>query len=239
MATRRRRRRRRTVARSAPVRRRRRRRNPPKTYAANRPRRRRRRSYRRNPGAAVAARRYSANPRRRRRRYNRNPSFSVRSLISQVKTAAITAVQIVGGKAATRIIRNYIPGGKPVPGQPLTPVQIAMEVAAAAAVGFVGSRFLGAKVGANLMAGGLTGVIESLVKTYKVPLVADALGDDGDPNVINVPARMAGYVRDAVNSPDIAGYVQDGASVNGPGLGEPFGSSGMYDDRGIFEEIGV
>lgn len=231
MATKRRRRRRRTsAARSTTPRRRRRRRS----VARATPRRRRRRRYARNP----VARRYTANPRRRRRRYNPNPSFSVRGIIAQVKQASMTAIQIVGGKAATRIIRNYIPGGKPVAGQPLSPTQIAIELAAATAVGFAASRFLGRTVGANMMAGGFVGVVESLVKTYKVPVVADALGDDGDPNVIQVPAHMAGYVRDAVQ-PALAGYVQDGAAINGPGLGEPAGSSGLYDDRGVFEEIGI
>jgi hypothetical protein len=236
----RRRRRRRSTSSAAP-RRRRRRRNPP-TMAAN-PRRRRRRSVRRrNPVMAVNRRR-----RRRsvfsvsRRRYRRNPRFSVRGIIGQAQTAAVTAVQIVGGKVATRVIRNYIPGGKPVPGQPLTPTQILIELGAATAVGYLGSMFLGAKMGANFMAGGFVGVVESLVKTYKIPIAADALGDDGDPNVITVPAHMSGYVREAIG-PALSGYVQDGADVNGPGLGAygPSNASGIVaDDSGVFADIGI
>jgi len=236
MAKRRRVRRRRTVARSAPKRRRRRRSNP--VARANPPRRRRRTRRRRNPVTAIS------NPRRRRRRrsggYRRNPSFSVRGILAQAKAAGFTAVQIVGGKVATRIVRNYIPGGKPAAGQPLTPMQILIELGAATLVGYAGSMFLGARVGANLMAGGFVGVVESLVKTYQIPLAADALADDGDPNVVQVPSSMGGYVRDLANRPDLAGYVQDSARINGPGLGEPYGSSGVINDgSGIFEEAGV
>lgn len=211
------------------VRRRRRRRNPATAVAAN-PRRRRRR---RNRPAV-----YAVNRRRRRsvsrRRYRRNPRLSVRGVLRQVQTAGVTAVQIVGGKVATRVIRNYIPGGKPVAGAPLSPVQILIEIGAAAAVGYLGSMAFGSRVGANLMAGGLVGVVESLVKTYRVPIAADALGDDGDPNVIQVPASMGGYVRD-----QLAGYVQDSGIVNGPGLGEPPGSSGIMDNSGVFEDAGM
>lgn len=204
------RRRRRTAA--AAPRRRRRRRNPVRAVALANPRRRRRR----NPVRALA------NPRRRRRRsygvtrrrYRRNPRLSIRGVLNQAQAAAVTAVQIVGGKVATRVIRNYIPGGKPAAGVALTPTQILIELGAATAVGYLGSMFLGSRVGANLMAGGFVGVVESLVKTYKVPLAADALGDDGDPNVITVPASMGGYVRDAIgagNGSALGGYVAEGA----------------------------
>lgn len=235
----RRRRRRRTAAvRSAP-RRRRRRRNPV-TARANPARRRRRR--RRNPATAAVA----SNPRRRRRRrtvhsfarrrYRRNPSFSVRGVIGQAKRAGVTAIQIVGGKVATRVIRNYIPGGKPTPGQALTPTQIAIELGAATVVGYLASMFLGAGVGANFMAGGFVGVVESLVKTYKVPIAADALGDDGDPTVITVPAHMGGYVRNAIARAPLSGYVEDFSDVNGPGMGAyPAPSAGNE----VFDEIGM
>jgi hypothetical protein len=161
----------------------------------------------------------------------------MRGIIGQAKTAAFTAVQIVGGKVTTRVIRNYIPGGKPAPGAALTPTQIAIELGAATAVGYLASMFLGPRVGANFMAGGFVGVVESLIKTYKVPIAADALGDDGDPNVITVPAHMGGYVRDA-----LAGYVQDGADVNGPGLGAygPANASGVIaDDSQVFADLGI
>jgi hypothetical protein len=113
MARRRRRRRRNPVA--ANPRRRRRRRNPP-VALTNRRRRRRR-----NPVVAVnRRRRRRVRSFNRRRNYSRNPRFSVRGVLGQAKTAAVTAVQIVGGKITTRVIRNYIPGGKPVPGAPLS-----------------------------------------------------------------------------------------------------------------------
>lgn len=240
MATRRRRRRRNPVAVNRP-RRRRRRRNP--VAAAANPRRRRRR---RNPVYAVNRRVrrrrrnpvFASNPRRR---YRRNPRLSVRGVLGQAKNAAVCGVQVVAGKVATRVIRNYIPGGKPAAGQALSPTQIAIELGAAVAVGYGASMFLGARAGEYMMAGGFAGVIESLIKTYKVPVAADALGDEGDPNVITVPAHMAGYVREAI-APALSGYVQDSGAINGPGLGEygPANASGVVaDDSGVFADIGI
>lgn len=223
-------RRRRRRAAAKPVRRRRRRSsNPPVMH-----RRRRRRSHRRRAVINRAPRRRSS-----RRRYRSNPSFSVRGILGQAREAATTAVTIVGGKVLTRVARNYIPGGKPTPGQPLSPMQILIELGAATLVGYLGRSFMGQRVGANLMAGGFVGVVESLVKTYKVPVAADALGDDGDPNVITIPASMSGYVREQIVNAPLNGYVRDGSFINGPGLGEPPGSSGIVDDgSGTFEDAG-
>lgn len=246
MARRRRRRRRNPVA--ANPRRRRRRRNP---VAVNRVRRRRRR---RNPVMVNRPRRrrrrnpvYAANRRRSHRRYRRNPRLSVRGLLGQAKNAATMATQFVGGKIATRVIRNYVPGGKPAPGAALTPTQIAIELGAATAVGYLAGMFFGGRTGEYAMAGGFAGVIESLIKTYKVPVAADALGDEGDPNVITVPSHMAGYVREAI-APALSGYVQDGGAINGPGLGAyddgaggvGQSASGMIpDNSGVFADIGI
>lgn len=246
MARRRRRRRRNPVAANRP-RRRRRRRNPQIGYGAgtvgyNRPRRRRRRR----------ANGYVVNRRRRRRRtgitmrrrYRRNPRLSVRGLTAQIKNASVCALQIVGGKVVTRVIRNYIPGGKPAPGAALTPTQIAIELGSATLVGYLAAMMLGARAGEYFMAGGFAGVIESLVKTYKVPVAADALGDEGDPNVISVPAHMAGYIRESI-APALSGYVQDSGYVNGPGLGDygaygPANASGIVADTSQpFADVGI
>lgn len=239
MARRRRRRRRNPVAVNRP-RRRRRRRNPPIGYTANPRRRRRRRN-----GYIRVNRRHRRRRRNlpigytnpRRRRFRRNPRLSIRGLTAQIKNASVCALQIVGGKVVTRVIRNYIPGGKPVAGAALTPTQIAIELGAATIVGYLGAMVLGARAGEYFMAGGFAGVIESLVKTYKVPVAADALGDEGDPNVITVPAHMAGYVRES-----LAGYVQDSGYVNGPGLGAygPANASGIVADTSEpFADVGI
>lgn len=133
--------------------------------------------------------------------------------MNQVQTGAITAAQIVGGKVATRLIRNYIPGGKPLPNTEITTTQLLIEMGAAVGVGYLASMFLSARVGANLMAGGFVGVVESAIKKYRVggDMVKDLLGDDGDPSVITVPSNMAGYVRDAVADANgrLAGYPQE------------------------------
>jgi hypothetical protein len=215
----RRRRRRRTAAvRSAP-RRRRRRRNPV-TARANPARRRRRR--RRNPATAAVA----SNPRRRRRRravhsfarrrYRRNPSFSVRGVIGQAKRAG--SHRRSDRRRQGRNARHpELHSGRQANRRRAHANANRHRVRRGDRVGYLASMFLGARVGANFMAGGFVGVVESLIKTYKVPIAADALGDDGDPNVITVPAHMGGYVRNAIAR---GRYVrQDGADVNGPGLG--------------------
>ena len=241
MARRRRRRRRNPVAVNRP-RRRRRRRNPVIGYGAgsvgyNRPRRRRRRRANGYVANRRRRRRRSLPVLGRRRRFRRNPRLSIRGLTTQVKNASVCALQIVGGKVVTRVIRNYIPGGKPVPGAALSPTQIAIELGSATLVGYLAAMMLGARAGEYFMAGGFAGVIESLVKTYKVPVAADALGDEGDPNVITVPAHMAGYVRES-----LAGYVQDSGFVNGPGLGAygPANPSGIVADTSQpFADVGI
>lgn len=231
----RRRRRRRSVVRSAPRRRRRRR-----VVTTNRATRRRRR-HRRNAVTFL-------NPRRRRRgvrrRFRRNPSFSVRGITRKIQEAAVTGAQIVAGKVATRYVRNFVPGGKPTPGAALTWMQVLIELAAATAVGYVGEMVMGARAGANLMAGGYAGVIESLIKKYGADAtsalkpVSDALGDDGDPCAITVPASYSGYVRQSLARASVSGYVQDSGFINGPGLGEPPGASGLIeDDSGVFADV--
>lgn len=186
--------------------------------------------------------RHRSNPSRR--RYRRNPSFSVRGIMRKVQDAAVAGVQIVAGKVATRFVRNIIPGGKPAPGAPLSWMQVLIELAAATAVGYVGEMTMGTRLGANLMAGGYAGVVESLIKKYGADAtsalkpVSDALGDDGDPCAITVPGYMAGYVRESIARAPISGYVQDSGFINGPGLGEAPGASGLIeDDSGVFADV--
>jgi hypothetical protein len=210
----RRRRRRRNAATANPRRRRRRRRNPGTSVALANPRRRYRR--RRNP--------VLANRRRVHRR--RNPRFSVRGIMQQFTEAGKTAVQIVGGKAVTRIIRGRIvPASKKG-----TMYQVAAELAIATGVGYAASMALGSRVGANLMAGGYVGAIESLIHQIgALKFVSDALSDDGNPTTIVVPASQAA---------DVAGYVQSLGGYVPPQLqGLPNADSSYSGNSGVGSSV--
>lgn len=205
---RRRRRRRNAAAAVNRPRRRRRRRNPATTVALANPRRRRRRS-------VVRSRRRYANPianRRRRRRYARNPSMSARGIIGQVKRATKLALQIEAGKLGTRIVRNYIPGVAQYKGKPLG---LVVELGAAVASAYLVGMVAGPAVAANWLAGGMLGVIESGIAQYRIPVLYDAISDDGA--TMTVPAASA---------PAVAGYVNGLGGYVPPGLGDI--SSGDY-----------
>lgn len=192
------RRRRRRSSAAKVTRRRRRRRNPQTVAAITNPRRRRRR--------AVHRRRYTARGAvaRRRRRYSRNPGFSARGIMRQVKTAMGLAVQIEAGKLGTRIIRNYIPGVQQYKGKPLG---LLIELGTAVGVGYLGAMALGSRVGANLLAGGVLATLESAIAQYRIPVLYDAVSDDGA--TMTVPSSAA---------PAVAGYVQNMGGYVPPGL---------------------
>ena len=205
----RRRRRRRSAATTTTRRRRRRRRNPgtPVAYAAN-PRRRRRSHRRRYTIRGTTT--------RRRRRYSRNPSVRVRGILGQVKTAFGLAVQIEAGKLGTRIIRNYIPGVQQYKGKPLG---LLVELGTAVASAYVVGMVAGQRVAANWLAGGVIAVLESGIAQYRVPVLYDAVSDDGA--TMTVPAAAAGRVANAVSDvggyvpPALAGYTSDLGDVGG------------------------
>lgn len=160
---------------------------------------------RRNP---VAVR--SANPRRRRRSYavartrrrRRNPGFSVNNIMNQVKDGAIGAVAVVGGEAATRIIRSRVLGM--TAGDTISSVA---ELGIATALGVLGSKFLGRQIGRDMLVGGYAGVLRATAKQLGVPLVSDALADEGGYNRFIVGRN--GRVR------PLNGYVQGGGMLNG------------------------
>lgn len=204
-----RRRRRRTTAAHRSTRRRRRRRNPPAVALAN-PRRRRRHH------VAARRRRYTTHAfsaPRRRRRYHRNPSFRARGILREVKSAFGLAIQIEAGKLGTRVVRNYIPGTQQYKGKPLG---LAIELGTAVALGYVASMVGGARLGANVLAGGVLATIESAIAQYRVPVLYDAVSDDGA--TMTVPAASAS---------NVAGYVRDMGGYVPPGLGDVGGGSSI------------
>jgi hypothetical protein len=210
---RRRRRRRNTAATVNRPRRRRRRRNPSTVAAVANPRRRRRSSRRRYTVRALSP--------RRRRRYSRNPSFRARGIMREVKSAFGLALQIEAGKLGTRIVRNYIPGVAQYKGRPLG---LLVELGTAIGLGYVGSMAFGARVGANLLAGGVLATLESAIAQYRVPILYDAVSDDGA--TMTVPATAASTVAGYVDS--LGGYVPPSlAGVGDVGGGRGYGASNV------------
>lgn len=115
-------------------------------------------------------------------RYRRtNPPL--RGIVGQLQQGAIDAGWIVAGKATSRIIAGFVPavgGGQAV--------QIAIQAAAALAAGYVG-RYISTNASRMMLAGGLSGVIESFVKQLNIPYVSAALGDGlYEPNPLAVGA---------------------------------------------------
>lgn len=145
---------------------RRRRRNPP-------PRGKRTVAWRKR---APAKRRYSYGKKQRRairtnpshRRYRRrrhNPGF-VTQLTSGFRDTAL----VLGGKAASRIVANFIP--LPQDGIMGTGVQLLTTFA----VSWGARKFLGANAGHMAFVGGLMGVVEPYAKM--IPVIGPALGDE-------------------------------------------------------------
>lgn len=211
----RRRRRRRAITR--PVRRRRRR-PVAVAVATNRPRR-RRRHHRRLPAPV-----YNPRRRRRRRRFSllgnrRNPGFSIKSVLNEARQAGTLALQITAGKALTRAVRARVTSERG------TKKQVAYELGIATLLGYAASMTLGARVGCNIMAGGYAAALEALIHQLQVPVLSDAIADDGNPQVIAVPPSVApavaGYVREQMNG-YVSGYVPSrlGDSATTPGVSE-------------------
>jgi hypothetical protein len=167
---------------------------------AKRKRRGGRKATARRPKSRARRRRvYAANPAHRtRRRYRRNPGFSVNRIIEQVKDGAIGAVAVVGGEAVTRLTRSRV-----LSMTAGTTLASATELGIATAIGILGERVVGRQIARDMLIGGYAGVLRATAKQLGVPLVAEALSDDG-PRVIRVngarrlsgygaPSRLSGY----------------------------------------------
>lgn len=102
--------------------------------------------------------------------YRRNPAFSVRGMVSTLQTAVPRAAAVVTGKAATRIVANFLP--LPKEGMMNTVTQIV----AALIVGTVAKMAVPARFADDMVVGGIVAPIESLAKA--LPVIGPALGDD-------------------------------------------------------------
>jgi len=104
---------------------------------------------------------------RRRSSYRRNPPAG--RMFRRVTDAAVGAVQLTVGKAASRAI----PGLVNLPEQ--GPVGVATRAGAAVVVGLVADQFLSSSLAERLLEGGLQGCVEDLVVGYNIPFIGPAL----------------------------------------------------------------
>lgn len=140
--------------------------------------RRRRKSHRRRSRRRSVA----ANPRRHRRtthrrrhsharrRLHRNPGFSTRGIVGQVKTATVNAAQILVGEAATNVVSSKIPFG-PTTG----PVALAKQVAVGAGLAVLVRRFAGERFALNFLTGAIYAPLRAAVKSLNVPVISSGL----------------------------------------------------------------
>ena len=104
------------------------------------------------------------------------------------------AVYVTGGYFLTRTVAGYLMPYLPMPEQPI--VRIAAKGALAYGVGFLATRFIGARAGQLLMLGGLVETLSDAVKTYVAPYVPQ-LGDQSEMG--SYPGLMGSY-------PGLSGY---------------------------------
>lgn len=155
---------------------------------------------RRNPGRTTTAKR--AAPRRRARTTTARRRTTVRRRrnpprfrpVDTLMSGAKSAVQITIGKAAARAIPTMVPQ-LPKQGMP----GLATQAAVSLALGYAAQEVLGNRdLARDLVAGGLSGIAETLAVAYDVPLLGAALAPT------TASAALSGYVagpRGAVSLP--------------------------------------
>lgn len=102
--------------------------------------------------------------------YRKNPGFSVRGIFGTLKTAVPRAATVVVGKAATRLVANFLP----LPKEGL--MNTVTQVASALLVGIAAKMVVPGHIADDLVVGGIVAPIESLAKG--LPVIGPALGDD-------------------------------------------------------------
>lgn len=141
-----------------------------------------------------------------RRTYRRNPARP--DVVKMLTRGGLTATQVLLGKAATRAVPDMM--NLPKAGN----AGLAVQVATALALGYVGEMFFSKTTAAAILAGGLTAPVETLLVTADIPFVSQYLAPGA------AASSVAGYVQ---RSP-ISGYVPAG-----PGIGKDPGASGDQD----------
>jgi len=147
-----------------------------------------------------------ANPPRRRRRH-RNPPM-MNDIMGRLMSGAVGGLTIVATEAGTRLIRSRalgMPAGTLLSG--------ATELGISTGAGLLAGKFLGTETGQRVIDAGFASVIRAAVKQLGVPLISDALGDDGGGrryvirNGRALPRRLNGYVAGPARTVALGGYV--------------------------------
>lgn len=183
----------------------------------------RKRTRRNPPRKATPRRRASpakAAPRARKRTYRRNPRKP--DVVQMLTRGTLTATQVLLGKAAVRAIPDL--AKLPKNGN----TGLAVQVAVALALGYVGEMFFTKNTAAALLAGGLTAPVETLIVSANIPYVSGYLSPSASGTAVQ--GYVQGYV---APSRPLAGYVSHDrggmmpAAWNGAGYDED-GSFGYY-----------
>lgn len=170
---------------------------------------RKRATRKRNPGRSVAPRKSPT----KRKAARRNPPRKRRvDIVGSLIEGGTEAAQILIGKAAVRSIPDLI--GAPKQGN----VGLAVQAGAALVTGYVAGMFLSENAARAMMAGGLTAPLETLIVSYRVPWLSNALSPMTAQAEVGAYARgrLGAYPRPqarpqlVVEERGLAGYVASG-----------------------------
>jgi len=128
-----------------------------------------RRATRRKP----ARRKKTVRRRSTSRRVRRNPprKFTVQNVLGEVQQGAIDAAGVVVGKAATRIVANFVP----IPKEGAI-MNFVVQAGSAIVVGMAARMVVGRDMARMVIAGGFAAPIEGFAKG--IPFIGPMLGDD-------------------------------------------------------------
>lgn len=110
-------------------------------------------------------------PARRRARRNPPRKFTVQAVLKEVQQGVLDAGGVIVGKAATRMIANFIP----VPKETMM-MNFVVQAGSAIAVGMVARTVFSRDVARMMIAGGFAAPVESFAKG--IPFIGPMLGDD-------------------------------------------------------------
>ena len=144
-----------------------------------------------------------ANPRRHaRRRYRRNPSFSMRGILGQAKTAAVGGLHIMAGRVGSRWIPDVtglsgMIAASGIGSAPATALLALAQLAAGFVVSFGAGQFFGGQAAAYALAGAFDAVTEDVLQGFSLPVIGQYLGDSGSRLPMMTRMSLAGYSANA------------------------------------------
>lgn len=149
----------------------------------------------------------AANPPKHRRNAPRRTRITMRKVTRDLTQGAMDAALILVGKAGARTLPSMLPN-LPKEGN----IGLAMQALVAVAIGLLADQVLPAAQAKMVLAGGLTAPVETLVVSFNVPFLADALAP------VTASEQLSayyGYVQPPQIAPggDVGAYVHEGADL--------------------------